>query len=100
MSNTAGPISELRAALKGYDDTPNTLAARIRWADSVVQAARRVVAADLAAAQSGEDEDEKPEPCESGLPTCGPAVAWDSDGVGCCEKCARELGLIVKGNDK
>lgn len=36
--------------------------------------------------------DAQPEPCESALPDCGPAAVWDTEGVGVCTRCARELG--------
>lgn len=38
-----------------------------------------------------EDDEEAGERCESGLPRCGPAVAWDTEGVGVCAICAAEL---------
>lgn len=48
------------------------------------------------AAVDGDESDEEPaEPCESALPDCGPAVAWDSEGIGACERCAKELGWVA-----
>jgi hypothetical protein len=38
--------------------------------------------------------EEAVESCESGLPDCGHAVTWDSEGVGVCERCGRELGWL------
>ncbi|PJK00825.1 hypothetical protein CO641_02315 [Lysobacteraceae bacterium NML91-0213] len=42
-----------------------------------------------------EDDAEPAEPCESALPDCGPAIAWDSEGCGACERCAKELGWLA-----
>jgi len=40
-------------------------------------------------------DDDRTDPCESGMADCGPAAAWDSEGVGACERCAKELGWIA-----
>lgn len=59
--------------------------------------AERAVGAALAkqpAAVDDADADDT-EPCESAMPDCGPAVAWDGDGIGACERCAKELGWIA-----
>lgn len=43
-----------------------------------------------------EDDDAEPvERCESMLSDCGPAVAWDCEGLGACARCAMELGWIA-----
>lgn len=59
--------------------------------DLAISAAEAALAQQPAAV--GDDADPA-EPCESGLSDCGPAVAWDSDGVGACDRCAKELGWI------
>ena len=46
--------------------------------------------------EGGEEDDDSVERCESALPTCGPAVAWDEDGIGACERCAKELGWLAQ----